>query len=144
VHQQVAHGHLARDVGVRHLEPRDIVDDRRVPPDLAFVDENPQRRRGEHLGVRRDAEERARIDRIRRADAADAVPLRHHDPAVLHDGQGNARDVERGHRAPDPRIGVGGQGRGRLSGAGRAAQDPEHRDEWKDSDSVSHGAAYGS
>ena len=64
MHQQVADRHLARDVRIRHLKPRQVVDDRRVPPDLAFLDEHAERNRGEDLGVGRDAEERPAVDRV--------------------------------------------------------------------------------
>ena len=96
-----------------------IVDDRRVPGDLALLDEEAERRRGEDLGVRGDAEERPGVDRGRIAELPDAVALGQDDAAVLDDGQGQAGDLEGlhgpGDRGVDPRRnagdGLGGFGR---------------------------------
>jgi hypothetical protein len=42
VRQQVAHRHLAGDVGVVHLEARQVLGDRIVPGQLALVDQHRQ------------------------------------------------------------------------------------------------------
>ena len=85
---------------------------RRVPGELAFLDEQAERRRREDLGVRGDAEERPGVDRRRLAQLPDAVALGQDDPAVLDDGQGEARDLEGlhdpGDRGVDPGRDAGG------------------------------------
>ena len=50
--------------------------DRRVPFDLAFLDEQAERGGGEQLRIGRDAEERLRVHRRRLAELPDAVALR--------------------------------------------------------------------
>ncbi len=102
--EEIADGHLARDVGVRHLEPGQVVDHRRVPPYLPFVDQDPERRRGEHLRVRRNAEEGARIHGLGRAQRSHSVTPGHDGPAVLDDCQGQSGNLERRHRPLDPAV----------------------------------------
>ncbi len=77
VHQQVAHRDLARDERIPHRERRQIADHRRVPFELALLDQQAERRRRERLGVRRDPEQRARVHRRRVSELAHAVSLCH-------------------------------------------------------------------
>ena len=113
MHEEIADGHLARDVGIRELEPGHVVDDGRIPADLPFVHEHAERCRGEGLRVRRNAEERPRIHGLRLAECLHAVAARDHDGAVLDDRQRDSRDLERFHGALDPGIEVRrGGGRG--------------------------------
>ena len=114
VNQQVADRQLARHVRVVHLEPRQVVDDGRVPLQLALLDEQAERRGGEHLRVRRDAEQRPRVDRRRVAQLAHAVALGDDHLVVFHDGQADAGDVERLHHALDEAVEVGRDDLGRL------------------------------
>ena len=104
VHQQVANRQLAGDEGIPHLEPGQVADDRRIPLDLALLDQQPERGRGEQLRVRRDAEQRPRIHRRRFAELAHAVALRHNHAAVLDDAERDAGDLERLHHAGDVGI----------------------------------------
>ena len=107
VDEQVAHRQLARDERIPHRERRQVADDRRVPLDLAFFDEQAERGRGERLRVRRDAEQRARVHRRRLAEFADAVPFRHDHDVVFHDRDADARHVEGLHGARDPLVKIG-------------------------------------
>ena len=79
VRQQVADGHLARDVGVVQLEAGHVLRHRVVPADLAFIHQHGERGGGERLGVGRDAEQRLRGDRRRLTLLAHAVPFGQHD-----------------------------------------------------------------
>jgi hypothetical protein len=107
VHEQIAHGHLARHVGIRELERRDVVDDGRVPPDLPLVHEDAERRRGEGLGVRRDAEQRPVVHGRGTAERLHAVAARDDDLAVLDDGKRDAGHLEGGQGAADPGVEIG-------------------------------------
>jgi hypothetical protein len=118
VDEQIAHRHLACDERVRHLEPRHIVDDRRVPADLALVDEDPQGGGGEDLRVRRDAEERARVHRGRVSELSHAITPRHHHRAILDDREGETWNLKRRHGALHPRVQI----RRGLAGCGGGEQ----------------------
>ena len=118
VDEEVADAELAGDVGIVHHEPGQVVDDGRVPGDLAFLDEQAEGRRREDLGVGGDAEEGPRVDRGGIAQLPDAVALGQDDAAVLDDGQREAGDFEGlhdpGDRGVDP-----GRNAGRRPGLGR-------------------------
>ena len=107
VDQQIPDRDLARHERIPHLEARQVMDDRRVPVDLPFFDEEAKRGGREQLGVRGDAEQRLRIHGRRVAELADAVALRDHDLAVLDDREREAREPRRratraGRRRRDP------------------------------------------
>ena len=59
------------------------------------------------------------------AQLADAVALRQHDLAVLHDRDRDAGDLERANRAGDPLVDVGRRRRGRLQ-RGREQEGKDH------------------
>ena len=94
VREQVGHGELPRHVWVIELEPREMVDDQIIPAKLPFVDEDCKGRRGERLRVRRDLEDRARINRCWIAQPADAVSFREHNLSVFYDCDGGTRNLE--------------------------------------------------
>src|SRR5690606_8241590 len=91
MHEQVTHSQFARDVRVPHLEPRQVVDDSPVPLDFSFLDEQPERRRGECLGVGGNAEERSLVDRSARAEAADTIAPGCYRFPVFYDSDGEPR-----------------------------------------------------
>ena len=99
--QEIADRQLARHERIPHLEGRQVPDDRRVPLDLPFFDEQAERGGGEQLGVRRDPEQRLRIDGRTFAEPADAVALRDHDLAVPDDGERESGNVEGAQHALD-------------------------------------------
>src|SRR3546814_1267322 len=68
--EQVADGDLARYPRVVHAKPGHMVDNRIVPPDLALVDEDGERRGGHRLAGRAGLEQGLRIDRRRVAEPA--------------------------------------------------------------------------
>ncbi len=94
MHQQVADGHLVSHIGVVHLELGHVVDHPVVPTDLPLVHQHRERRRGERLGIRRNAEQRFRRHRRRLPQLANPIALRQHDAAVLHHRHRDPRDVE--------------------------------------------------
>lgn len=96
--QQIADRHLRCDVRIRQTEPRQILNNRRVPLELAFVDERSQRRCGEDFRVGRDAEERLVVNHRRLADRLHAVALRGNDRAVFDDGDGQRKGYN--HEGP--------------------------------------------
>ncbi len=105
--QQVADPHLAGHVRVVEGEPRQVLGDRVVPPELALVDEHAERRRGHRLGRRADGEQRVLVDRLGRAEAAHAVALGEHDLAVLDHGDRQARRLPVTHRLRDVGVEAG-------------------------------------
>ncbi len=134
VDEEVAHGQLARDVGVGELEPAQVARDRGVPLELALLDEQGQGRGREDLGVRGDAEERPGVDGRRLAELADAVALGQDDPAVLDHGDAHARDAEGLERLGDEGVEAGrqhGGGLGRNGVRGRRAGE-DHRNSERD------------
>ena len=92
--EEVAHRELMCHEWVVHREPGQIARDRRVPLELPFLDQHGDRRRGEHLGIRRDAETRLSIDRIGLAQLPHAISLGEYDLPILHDRHGHSRDPE--------------------------------------------------
>ena len=89
--QQIANRHLARDVGIGDAELRDVFHDPIVPLQLAVLDQQPQRHRGERLGRRGQREHRVLIDRIVAAQVLGTEAALVHDPIVLDDGDREAR-----------------------------------------------------
>ena len=70
--EQVADRHLASDPRIPHAKIRHVVDDLVVPLDLALVDQGRERRVGERLAGRAGEKDRVGIDRLVRADVANA------------------------------------------------------------------------
>ncbi len=91
VHEQVAHRDLARDPGVVHSKVGEVIDDAVVPADLAFLDQDRERRGRKSLGRRADLEQRVGADGLRRAQLAHAVTAGEGHLAVLHDRDGGSR-----------------------------------------------------
>ena len=109
MHEEVAHGELAGDVGVIHRESREVPDHRIVPAELSLLDEQCDRRGGEQLRVRRDAKPRVGVDAVGAAQLPDAVTFGEHDAAVLHDRHRGTGHVERLQDLLDIRIEAGGR-----------------------------------
>ena len=84
VAEQVAHGHHLGDRGVVHAELAQVFHHGLVPADLAFVDQDGERRGGVGLGVRADGEAGVGVDRLRLAHRAYAI--------TLHPGLGPGAD----------------------------------------------------
>ena len=128
VGEQIADGHLLRDVGVVHPERREMTGDGIVPPELAVFDEQAQGGRGERLGVGGDGEEGIAVDGSGGALATHAVALGQHHAAVLHHRHRDAGDLELPPRALDVGVDRGqgrGHGRGRRPGRDRGHE--QHR-----------------
>ena len=70
-----------------------MIDDRVVPADLAFVDEDRERGGGKGLRRGADLEQRVGVDLRPCLEAADAVAAGERDLAVLDDRDGGARHV---------------------------------------------------
>src|SRR3546814_13524751 len=92
--EHVADGDLARYPRVVHAKPGHMVDNRIVPPDLALVDEDGERRGGHRLAGRAGLEQGLRIDRRRVAEPARPPATRAGGLAVL-DAIGRASCRER-------------------------------------------------
>jgi hypothetical protein len=59
--EEIPDGELARHERVPHLEARQVLNDRRIPLDLAFFHEQAKGSGREELRVRGDAEQRLRV-----------------------------------------------------------------------------------
>ena len=92
--KKVPDGQFTGDKRVPHLKPGEIFDDRRIPGDFPFFNQETQCRCREDLGVRGDPEKGLTIHGRRFAQPADAKALGDHDPAVLDDGQADSRNLE--------------------------------------------------
>ena len=115
VGHEVADRDLARHPRVVHLESRQVLRDRVVPGELPVLDQDRQRRAGEGLRVRGDAEERVRVHPLGLPHPTDSVALRQDDLPVLDHGHRHPRHPELPHRARDVRVEAGeGRGRPRL------------------------------
>ena len=90
---EVGYLELARHPGVVHLEARQMVDHPVGPGELPVVDLHRNQRRRECLRRRADLEEGVGIDGVGAAHALHAEALRVDDLIVLHDGNGETRDV---------------------------------------------------
>ncbi len=70
MHEEIDYRHLARDPGVVHLEPGDVLGHRVVPRDLAAIHEHGQGGGRERLPDGAELEDRVRVDGRRRRPAA--------------------------------------------------------------------------
>ncbi len=104
VREQVPDRELARDPGVVHAKAGQVVDHLVVPADLAFLDEDGERRAHEGLRRRADLEQRVRVHRLARAELPDAVAARERHLAVLDDGDGGAGHLRGFHDRLDARV----------------------------------------
>ena len=115
VHQQIANRQLARDERIPHLEPRQVAHDRRVPLDLALLDQQAERRRGEDLRVGRDAEQRAGVHRRRARPASGRRSPSPPPPASsLTMASRQPGNLERLHDRRDEGVEIGRQSRLQL------------------------------
>ena len=107
MHQQVAHRHVGRDIGVMHGELGQVFHHRLVPADLARLDQQGQAGRCIGLGVGGDGKQRRLIDRGGTAQTPDAIAFRQQGLAVPDDGQAQARLFESGHGPCDQILDIG-------------------------------------
>ena len=120
VDQQIADRHLAGDPRIVHTEPRDVVDHLVVPAELALIDEDGDRRRGERLAGRAGLEDRVGVDLGGLAELADAPALGERGLAMLDDRDGDAGRA--GLLAQRLDLGIEARGRIRQSGNGEREQ----------------------
>ena len=104
VRHQITDREFAGHVRIVQLKPGKKLGDGIVPRELARVGEDRERGRGERFGVGGDLKQRVRIDPSGVAQGAHAVALGEHHPAVLDDGDGDARRAQRLEPAAD--VGV--------------------------------------
>ena len=98
VGQQIADGHLVRNVGIVHDESRKPLVDRIVPGELAFIYEGGECGGGEGFGVRTDPESGEFVDRSGVTQFAHAISLSHEGLAIFHNCDRHPGNVERLHR----------------------------------------------
>jgi len=108
--QQIADGHLMRDVRVVHHEAGKALVDRIVPGELARIYQTRQRGGGERFRVGSDREHGLRIHRRRVTQLADTVAFCEHDLSVFHDGHCHPRNIEGVHRIGNVGIQSGWSG----------------------------------
>ena len=92
MHEQVAHGHLARDPRVVHLEAGNVIRDAVVPLELARIDQRRERRGRHRLAGRAGHEDGVAVDFLGAAEFAHAESARERDLAVFDDGDRHARN----------------------------------------------------
>ena len=102
--EQIAQRHFARDVGIVHLKPRQVLGYGVVPCDLALVHQNAQRRRRKGFRIRGDAEQCVRIDRRRFTRPPHPVAPGQHNFAIFYHRHGDPRDLKRAHRFGHVRV----------------------------------------
>src|SRR5437667_11366665 len=90
--QEVANGDFLADVGVCDLEARKMLDDRVIPGQLAFLDEQRDAGRSERLGTGSNPKYRPFIHLWLFAKRPHAIAAGEYDVAVLDDGDGHARN----------------------------------------------------
>ena len=108
VAQQVAHGDLRRDPGIRHAEPGKVGDHRVIPGEFAILHEDLQCRGGEGLAVGSDGEKGFLVDEVGLAGFFHAISFGHDHFAILNDNDRYARYVEAGKYLGDISIESGG------------------------------------
>ncbi len=91
MHQQIAHGHLARDPRVVHLETGNEIGDAIVPFEFARIDERRERCGGHRLAGGAGHEDGVAIDLLGTAEFAYAESARQRHRAVFDDGDRHAR-----------------------------------------------------
>ena len=107
VSEEIADGHLVRDVRVIHHETGKPLIDRIVPRELARIHQPGQSGGSECLGIRPNPKHGVFVYRSRITQLAHAVPFRDDDLAVFDDGHSHPGDVERLHGIGDVGIQVG-------------------------------------
>ena len=97
VGQQIPDRELAGDPRVVHPEFRQVVDDPVIPVELALVNQDAERGRGEGLGQRRDLKDGVGVHRVGLPNFPHTVPLGVDQLAVFHYPDGDPRSLERLH-----------------------------------------------
>ena len=105
--EQIAHRDAVGRDGVMQPEFRDVVPHRLLPIHPPLVHQKGQARGGERLRDRADLELRVGGHRQAGFDIAKAIGLEERHLAVLHDRNGEARDLPLVHRVCDERIELG-------------------------------------